>query len=394
MKNSLVKLRSRNGVNRIVVGAVVVSLASLGGFTAAGAGSLKPGTIAYAKSVYQSYMKTPTTIAVTTPLPKPVPKNKNMIFLVQNSVPSVVLTGQGVMAAAAAVGWQHSEISYDPSSPASLGAAFAAALLKHPTFVSVEGAPSDVFGASTLAAYQKAGVPIITTSVTTNNLTKDCSPTAKFCILGDPGSNAVYGHMGDALAAWFAVNSNMKGQALVVHVNDFPILDYWATHFTSQVAKDCPKCELKQLSMNLSEVQAGQEPGAVVSALRADPNLKYVFFDDGVFSTGVDSALASAGLTNVKVAGSDMQPTDATALRTHVETAWTATNDVIKGYAIVDIALRHLEGQVIPAGDSMAPPVQLFTAATIGNTTAMTNPSTALQQYEKLWHVKKTSNAG
>src|SRR6202043_3577132 len=118
-----------------------------------------------AKAMGARYTAAPTTIPQTTPLPHTPPRGKTLIFLTQNAVPGVVRIGQGEEAAAKAVGWSFSEINYDPANSASLQSALMTALIKHATVVSLTGSDPSQFSASALAAYKKAGVPIVVSTV-------------------------------------------------------------------------------------------------------------------------------------------------------------------------------------------------------------------------------------
>jgi ABC-type sugar transport system substrate-binding protein len=128
----------------------------------------------------------------------------------------------------------------------------------------------------------------------------------------------------------------------------------------------------------------------VASTLRRYPSYKYVVFDDGSFASGINAAIKSAGLTGIQIAGSDVQPQEAVALKAGEQAAWTGDNLEELGYGSVDYAVRFLEKVPLTTGDNLLP-TQILTQKTIGNFSYFTEPANALQQYERLWKVPATS---
>lgn len=328
-----------------------------------------------AQTVLNKYLVAPTTIAQTAPLPSAPPKGKTLIYLTQENVPTTAAIGSAAQAASTSVGWNFSEISYDPANPSSLVSAFANALLKHPTVVAVTGIdPSDY--ASTLANYKAAGVPIVVTSGVPTPIVKPL-----IGLVDDHRQNEA-----QAVASWVTVDSKGAGQILLAHVTGFPSLDAVATAFTTDVKALCSGCSVKTVDIPVSEAESGGENAQVVSTLRDNPSYTYLVFDDGDFATGINSALSAAGLNSIKVAGMNMQPEQADAIRSGTQSAWTADNNSITGYDIVDVAARWVLNVPIGTKDQ-SEPTQLLTKSNIGSTTMWNEPPNALQQYETLWKV-------
>jgi ribose transport system substrate-binding protein len=341
-------------------------------------GAVDAAGLAQAKAMVARYTAAPTTIPQTTPLPHTPPRGKTLIFLTQNAVPGVVRIGQGEEAAAKAVGWSFSEINYDPANSASLQSALMTALIKHATVVSLTGSDPSQFSASALAAYKKAGVPIVVSTV--NSVPSN--PT----LLGDPGGPPSYAAAARAVAAWFVADSRGRGKVLVPNVSALTILASWAGAFQKEVSALCPACSVRFLNVSIGQAEGGLESALVASTLRQDPGYTYVMYDDGDFATGISSALASAGLAAIKVGGSDFQAQQASELQSGAQSVWTGENLLDIGYTNVDVALRYVEG-VDHGADSNAQPTELFTHANISGQSIFSAPTDALQQYEKLWKV-------
>jgi ribose transport system substrate-binding protein len=289
-----------------------------------------------------------------------------------------VKLGEGERAAAAAIGWNFSEVNYDQSNPASLQSALNTALVKKPTVVSVTGTDPSQIGASTLSAYEAAGIPIVDSTASNVTLTKT--------IIGDPGGDKSYTTFAQAAAARFVVDSKGKGKALVANVQGITILKTYADAFVAEVKALCAACSAKIVPIPIASALGGQEQSLVVSALRSNSGYKYVFYDDGDFAIGINAALSAAGLSDIKVGGSDFQPEQAKALSAGVQAVWTGENLLDIGYTAVDVALRWVEGMPTDE-DSNPQPTQLVTKDNVGSMTDFQQPADALDQWKKLWGV-------
>jgi ribose transport system substrate-binding protein len=208
-------------------------------------------------------------------------------------------------------------------------------------------------------------------------------------LLGDPGGPESYASAAQAAAAWFVVNSGGTGKALVANVQGLTILATYADAFVAEVKALCPACSAKIVAVPIASALGGQEPSVVVSALRSNPSYKYLFFDDGNFGIGINSALSAAGLSDVKIGGGDFQPQEAAALKVGTQSVWTGENLLDIGYTVVDVALRYVEEMPITQ-DSNPQPIELMTKANIGTATGFAQPANALRQWETLWHVPIT----
>ncbi len=307
------------------------------------------------------------------------PSGKSIIYII-NSIPADTQIGQAMAEAAKATGWSYSAINYDPSNPATVQQAFASALVKRPTVVAIGGVAPDLFGAGTLSNYAKAGIPIIAASTYPVHTTKT--------LLGTPNSIANPSEAGSLIAKWFISDSKAKGSALLVHVSAFPLLSGFETAFDSEMKSKCAGCSATTVNITAPELAAGQIAPRVVSYLQAHQGIHYVFFDLGNWADGIQSALAAAGLSHVKVGGQGMDVDGSAGLKQKTEAVWTATSNYYTGYAIMDFAFRHLEG-LTTTGDETSP-IQLFTPANIGTVTNWNAPYNALAQFEHLWKVPVT----
>ena len=334
--------------------------------------------LAKAEALVRQYSAPPDKIAQTVPVPKAPPKGKTIVFIGQGSDPAVETIGQGIKAAAQAVGWNYAEIDFTPGNPASLASAMTSALAKHPVAVSAVGQDPGTFEHSVVAAYAKAGVPIIISNASTFASSK--------VFVGDPGGVSSYQLAGKVLGAWVVADSKGKANVIAAHQPVYPALNAWLTGFQQEVSATCPGCHVKVLNSTVAQGVNGQESSAVVADLRRSPGYTYVMWDDGAWASGFTSALSAAGLTGIKVGGSDFTAEQAAALKNGTQAVWTGFNVKEVGYGVVDQAVRYVENVPVTSNDNTLP-TELITKNNVGNQTTFVAPADALQQYEKLWKV-------
>jgi ribose transport system substrate-binding protein len=339
------------------------SAATSSGGTAAAAAALKP------------YMALPTKINISTPLKTAPPKGKTFVYLGTNN-PSNVLIQQGMAKLAKMAGWNFSVVSYDPANPGTLTAAITSALAKHPQYMGEAGAP---LTASQLATIQAGGAKMILDSV--------YPVTIKPPVIAQVDAYAQDALMGKIIADYFVSDSGGKGQAVVEHIPSYPILNGFTDGFSKEVKAKCPACKTSETDVTIPDLVAGKLPSTMVSALRSNPDAKYLVFDDGPFADGIQAALAGAGLSDVKVLGEAADVAGIAALKAGTETAWTGFDPGYQALENMDIAFRDSEGMPIPLAQEATQPTQLLTKQTIGSTTNWTAPTDAQAQFLKLWHI-------
>lgn len=335
-------------------------------------------SLAQASALVRKYTAAPTTISQTVPLPEKPPAGKSFVFISDNSISGQATIAKGVQPAAEAAGLNYTNLTFSQANPATLQSALQAALLKHPALVATAGEDGSVFGASILAKYKSAGVPIL--------LTTAVPAISGPLILGDPGGPTYYSNSGRVDADWFVSDSKGTGKVLLADFPGLPVLNAWATGFQAEVKSLCPGCVVKPVNMSVAQAESGATTSVMVSALRSNPSYKYVMFSDGSFASGFPSAMAGAGIKGVKIGGSDMQPEQAADLRAGTGSAWTGYNLQQVGYGIVDAALRYFEHAPGSENDDSFP-LQILTPDNIGSITTYSLPADSLAQYEKLWKV-------
>jgi ribose transport system substrate-binding protein len=343
---------------------------------AAATGSSSGGAaVAAAQAAVTKAMVAPTKILQTVPL-KSKPPAKTIVFL-QCELSSCGAIGSGVQAGAKALGWTFKSIPFKTTDATTLISAMKQALQYHPYAVTFSGTPEAIWS-SEIPAYRAAGAKIIPIVIGPLSSVSATVPVE----IGDFTSS------GTALGDWFIADSGGKGDALVFNIPAFPVLTQVADGIQNAIKSGCPGCQMSSLQGTLPEVGAGQIPSVIVTALKKNPNIKYLLTSNLLLVSGVVSALKTAGLSDVKVAGDQPESSDLQGIQGGTEYAATISGNPILGWMAVDSAARLAEGMIVPPGDS-GTPLHLLTKQNLSSTNlnAYILPSDYAAQFEALWHL-------
>ncbi len=353
--------------------------ASTGGSATSGSGSTASSNaagVASTSGVLASYENAPTAIPITTPLKATPPKGKTFVFL-QCDVAQCTEESTAMKAVVAAVGWNLKVIPYQSENPATLISGLQQALQLHPAAVGLTGIPQ-LEWQSVLPAYEKAGVPIVVGQVGPQVLSKT--------VIASIGNDLNVQITAKVLADYFIAKSGGKGKILQFQVPDFPILGAFDQAFRADVQASCPGCSVTQLTGTIAEVTSGGSTAAIVSALQRNPQDAWLVTDDGPWVDGLPSALAAAHL-HVKIIGEGADVTDETDIKQGTMTAFTAVALDYGMWAMMDAALRHLEGMPNSPNEGLLPVQLLVNGESFTVSESYNQPGDFAAQMEKLWHV-------
>jgi len=321
----------------------------------------------------------PTAIRVTDPLKSKPETGKTFVWL-KCDVSQCKDEGDGIKEATQAIGWNYKEISYQSANPATLVSALKQALQFKPAGVALSGLPRAVWQ-SMAPAYVDAKVPIVIGYVGGGNNVQDP-------VIGEIGGDADVSAYGDAIAQWFIAQSGAKGHAVLSSVNDFPVLKTFSTSFKKSVAADCKACTIKEVNATIPQIFAGAIPGQMVSAIQADPSIKYVIGSDMPFLTGISAKLAADNLSGVKVAAESGDAASLTLLKN--DPSYGASTGLAlhyTGWAFVDMVLRHEQGLTIQPSDGGLPKQLLVKGGNWTPADSFDQPASFREDFKKLWQV-------
>lgn len=209
------------------------------------------------------------------------------LYYVQCSVQVCAEIAVGIEAAAQAAGWDYETTSHQDT-PETVASAFDTAIAASPDVILTSGNPREWF-ASQLSTIEEAGIPVISWSIPEGY---------------EPGDGISVNLLSDddyyfygVLMADYAAANTQTGNIHFVGLPVFPVLSTVQQGFTDEIAKACPDCSVEISEVAVTDIGTNL-PGAIVSALQADPELDFIVYAFGGMLFGVPDALDAAGLMN------------------------------------------------------------------------------------------------
>jgi ribose transport system substrate-binding protein len=348
-----------------------------------GTSSTASGGTSAAVAAAEAYTQAATTFSKTIPvtdaLPSKPPTGKTVVFL-QCEQQECGKEGQGLDAAAAAVGWTVKTLNFKASDPATLVAALKTALQYKPVGVFFSGAPQ-VIWKSVQADYAAAHAFI------TENF--DSSAPTGPGVLAGRGYGDDSTHIGKLLAD--AQIANAQGQpanSLLVSVPDYAVFVPTAKAYHSEVSAACPSCKITDVNVTLPQLLGGQLVPTVISAAKRAGNIKYIVSVNGSFTAQLPAALKAAGLSGkFQIISGQGVSVDQQNVLNGDQLATVNSPLTMGGWQDMDMAIRTVMGLPIPAGDHVVP-IALLTKDNIGTPKDSYDiPSDYAAQFKTLWQV-------
>jgi ABC-type sugar transport system substrate-binding protein len=346
--------------------------ASSGSSSPTSGGAATSSTLNQAQQIMQQGTQRPTDITVSTPVGKPIPAGKKLVFI-SCGTSSCVLQGDIIKQAASHLGWTSQTIATD-GSPAQVQNAFTTALRDGANAVIVNAQTRDAISKQ-LAQAKAKGVAYVGCCST------DSVGDGYLYNTSTPQQNA---KIGKYLAA--AIASDAKGKdasTLYVDIPAFTILGALGDSFKMDYQQLCQSCKYAKIDIALP--QLANAPNTIVSYLRSHPDTKYVALSVAdALGTGLPAALKAAGLNDVKIVGQGGDPTAFQALKQGQMLALVPFDYYDVDYQMVDALARHWTGQQV---QQTAPPLWLLTKDNLPSDYTKLFP--AVQNYQsqflKLW---------
>jgi ABC-type sugar transport system substrate-binding protein len=332
--------------------------------------------VAAARADVAKWSKTPG-IGITAPLAHKPPTGKTLEFL-QCSAPVCAQIGDGMAAAAQALGWNFKRQTFNLAQPESLVSLANAAAANPPSFLALTTFPTTLFK-SAVAKLKAEHVPIIVGSDSV-----DQPRGAANDIYGNIASDPSEANAGARKANWVIADSNGKGTLAHFASSDIATTNAETAALKTGMAK-CSGCHLDVIDIPSTQIAAGAVPQMVVSYLQAHPSVGYISFSYGDMTSGVDQALKSAGLLNkVKYVGVTPTLQNLQALKSGTEKgAWLGWPAEVQGWQFADVAARIASGTpVVPAP---LLPVQWLTQSSISTPVHLYEPAGYQAAFKKLW---------
>ena len=237
-----------------------------------------------AKARVEAFLQPVTELPLNEAIAAPTGKK---LYYVQCSVQVCAEIATGIEAAATAAGWEFETTSHQDT-PDTVAAAFDTAIAASPDVILTSGNPREWFAAQ-LTTIEEAGIPVISWSIPEGYEPGDGISVNLL-------SNDDYYFYGVLMADYAAANT-ATGKIHFVGLPTFPVLSTVQQGFTDEIAKACPDCSVEISEVAVTDIGTNL-PGAIVSALQADPELDFIVYAFGGMLYGVPDALDAAGLMN------------------------------------------------------------------------------------------------
>lgn len=323
----------------------------------------------------EKYSVRPTTIPVTAPVGKPVPKGKTVYFI-SCGTPECAEEADIIKQGTDALGWTLHTINTD-GTPETQKSAFAQAARAKPAGVLYTAINQSVFQSEIAAIHAGGGI-------------------LSSCCITDPISSTgvdygveiptQVGFVGQLQAAWVAADAKgSKGNSVFVNIPSIPILTFAETNYKKTMPTFCSSCSFDNLDIPITAL--GKDvPTRIVSYLRAHPNVKYVAMSTDSLAIGLPAALKAAGLTDIKIVGQGATATNLQYLHSGQQAVSVAFPFYESMMMMLDAVVRHEAGvEIVP---SSTPPQWLLTSANAPTTDQIFPIVTdVVAQFEKLWGV-------
>ncbi len=371
----------RAAVLAVIAAAVAAALAACGSSSSSSSAtasnaaatssvSASPG-VTQAEQIVAQASQQPTAITVTTPVGKPIPSGKKIVFISCGAA-QCELQGKIIAEGAAKLGWTASTIATD-GSPAQIQNAFNTALRNGANAVILNATLRSEI-APQLAAAQSKGVPMA-----------ECCSTDPLAppIIYNTSTAAQSGTIGKYLAAEVVADSKGKANTLYVNIPAYTILATLGQQFKTSFQQLCPSCTYASIDVPLTGL--ANASNLIVSYIRSHPGVNYVALSVAdALDSGLPAALSAAGLSHVKIVGQGGGPTSFQYMSQGQELALVPFDYYDVDYMMLDALARHWAG--VPVLQT-APPLWLITKANLpaSHTQLFPNVTDYQSEFLKLW---------
>jgi ribose transport system substrate-binding protein len=376
--------------SRLLVPLVVAAIAGLASACSSSSSGSTPGTgsstsatpsyVAQADAQLAGHINQPTSIGITTPVGKPVPKNKTIAFIVCNLPGCSELTGY-FTAAADSLGWNVKTYAASLQSPEQAQAVFEQVVHARPDAIVATSFEPTQLGPTVLDAIQALHVPFIDAGLA------DPPAPGVIQINGTPDTKL----QAKILADWLIVDSKGKGNIAYVDYQPASQGAIINSSLKSEIASLCPGCTYANVIVPAANVGTPAATQQIAGYLQAHPSIDYVGFAYSGLESGLPAALKGAGITrDIKYFGKNASPQSLIDM-TKTGGAWVTYPNIEQFWRSADYLARYFAGVSTTVSLNTLFPTYVLTPSNV--------PDAALKgqgvpvvagyqaQYKKLWGV-------
>jgi ribose transport system substrate-binding protein len=343
-----------NGLGKIVgvlaLGATLGACGSQSNEGSSGSSAARGGSdagLAKAQALALQATTRPTTVGMTTPIGKPVPAGKKVVFI-SCGVQACEVQGDIIKQGAADLGWTATSIATD-GSPEQLQNAFTTALRQGADAV-ILNAVDRATVAKQIDEAKRKGVAFVTCCST---------ESAGDGILKNVAGTENSARIGEKLAAAIVADSQGKANTVFANITAFEILHALGGQFESTYKQLCPSCTYASLDIPVTSL-GKDAPDRIVSYLRSHPQVNYLVLSvSNALGAGLPAALRAAGLADrVKIIGQSADTQTFQDLQSKSIESVVPFDYYAVDYLMLDALARHFAGA--PAAHA-GPPLWIVT---------------------------------
>ena len=245
--------------------------------------TLDSSGVTTAKAAVAAATTEPMNIPATTPLPHAPKKGIKVAFLTCSAA-ACSLLNPGFTAAAKALGWSPTVITYNSATP---GQAVQQAIDAGYKYIATTSITLSTITPQVQEAKAK-GVELF------GAYTGDSPGGAKNGLYGVAQNGAGDVKTGALMADWIIANSDGHANAVYVDISLYPSLVAQGQGAAAEFSKLCPSCSFATLPVSINQLGSGQVPSAIVSYLQSHPSVNYLYLSFQDLDAGVAAALRTA----------------------------------------------------------------------------------------------------
>ena len=323
-----------------------------------------------------AYLAPVENIDVTTPLTKKPDEGKS-VYYIRYNLPIAAVLDAPFKEATEALGWNGNILAIDAADPQATSNAMTRAISEGADMIAVNSGSIAGMGPGLKEAID-ADVPVFLAAG-----------------VGEPEGekNGVYGNVQAVnsttatlgLVDLMIADSDGAGSGLLVNAPDFPILAPIKDQSEQHLADNCDGCSLDALDIAPQDL-GGDVASTIVSALRQNPDIKYVIATFDGLLTGLPQALKAAGLDDVKIYVDIASPPTVESIRAGDIDASLTLPDQSRTWLLVDQMARVSIGMDADQEAHANMAMQLWTTDNVTDANAWDAPDFK-EKFKSLWQL-------
>ncbi len=250
------------------------------------------------------------------------------------------------------------------------------AISQHPDLIILSAAPDPSELQPQLAAAKRAGIPVLITHFYDNS--SPMPPACSACAAGVSGlETAPFNLAATLMAQWATLKAGGHGVILAPVLSEVPITAGMVGSMKAVFSKDCPKCQVKILTLPITDLGTPAFQTALQGAIQRMPKLNYIVDQiDGMVPATIAALRLEARSKGVGIATYNGTP----AILGNIQSGDFVTMDVGESapwiaYSSMDQAFRLMAGKPIVHDSN---PVRVWFS---GNISQAGNPPSLTQGY-------------